>query len=125
MLEFLINFSLNLEISHHNRYLRACDDQNDKNQEQESKKIIKFIFPNRFIHISKTDLMTHLMTESLYSLLVKLPKSFRFDQSEAGFEMFPVKIKNNSIKTAPKGSIPAISIEVIEFINHCCSGIWR
>ena len=57
---------INLEIRHHDRYLRAGNYQNDENQEQKSKKIIKFIFPNCFFYISKNvifhKLMSHLMS---------------------------------------------------------------
>jgi hypothetical protein len=35
------------------------------------------------------------------------------------------RIKNSSMKTAPKGKIPPIKIEKIGLIYQTCSGIWR
>ena len=41
-----LTFSTKLEIDHDDCDLGTCNYENDKNKEQKSKEIIKFIFPN-------------------------------------------------------------------------------
>lgn len=86
-----------MEISKENRCFRACDQQNNEHQWQESK------------HVK------YLMGPKIKKICYRIEISYQIE----------FKIKNNWMKIHPNGKIPPINMPGSGFVYRVCSGTWR